>query len=57
MRSYEVGGEVGNAWAAEETPADPAIEDELQKLKDRIAPPTPEVAVETTTETKADTQA
>ena len=57
VRSYEVGGEVGNAWAAEETPADPAIEDELQKLKDRIAPPTPEVAVETTTETKADTQA
>jgi len=57
VRSYEVGGDVGNAWAADDTPADPAIEDELQKLKDRIAPSTPEVAVETKTETEADTQA
>jgi phage shock protein A len=38
VRSYEVGGEAVNVWAAEETPADPAIEDELQKLKKRIAP-------------------
>ena len=53
VRSYEVGGEVGNTWAADETPADPAIENELQKLKDRIAP---KVAIETKTETEADNQ-
>jgi len=46
VRSYEVGGEATNAWVAEESPADPAIEDELQKLKSRIAPQTPEVNVE-----------
>jgi len=38
VRSYEVGGESVNAWATEDTSADPAIEDELQKLKNRIAP-------------------
>ena len=38
VRSYEVGGEAINAWVAEETAADPAIEEELQKLKNRIAP-------------------
>ncbi len=38
VRSYEVGGEGVNAWVAEETPGDPAIEAELQQLKDRIAP-------------------
>jgi phage shock protein A len=36
VRSYEVGGEATNAWVAQDTPADPAIEDELQKLKNRI---------------------
>ncbi len=49
VRSYEVGGEAINAWVAEETAADPAIEEELQKLKNRIAPEAPKV------ETKADT--
>ncbi len=56
VRSYEIGGEATNAWVAEETPTDPAIEDELQKLKKRLAPaaPTaPEVAVETKTDTEA----
>jgi phage shock protein A len=38
VRSYEVGGESINAWAPDEMPADPVIEDELQKLKARIAP-------------------
>jgi phage shock protein A len=38
VRSYEVGGDSINAWAADEMPADPVIEDELQKLKNRIAP-------------------
>jgi len=44
VRSYEVGGTTGNAWAADEIATDPAIEDELQKLKNRIAPPKPEQA-------------
>jgi len=38
VRSYEFGGESANAWAAEDTPADPAIEAELEQLKNRIAP-------------------
>jgi len=41
VRSYEVGGEASNVWAAEEMPADPAIEAELEQLKKRIAPETP----------------
>ena len=57
VRSYEVGGEVANTWAAEDTPTDPAIEDELQKLKNRLAPSTPEAAVETKTDSEADNQA
>ena len=47
VRSYEVGGEVSNVWAAEEMPADPEIEAELEQLKKRIAPETP---AETSTE-------
>jgi len=38
VRSYEFGGESGNAWAAEDAPTDPAIEAELAQLKNRIAP-------------------
>ena len=38
VRSYEFGGETGNAWAAEDTPASPAIEAELERLKNRLAP-------------------
>ena len=38
VRSYEVGGEASNVWAAEETPASPEIEAELEQLKKRIAP-------------------
>jgi phage shock protein A len=48
VRSYEVGGEVSNVWAAEEMPTDPEIEAELEQLKKRIAPETP---AETSTET------
>jgi phage shock protein A len=40
VRSYEVGGEAMNTWVTEETATDPVIEDELQKLKARIAPET-----------------
>ena len=47
VRSYEVGGEVSNVWAAEEMPADPEIEAELEQLKKRIAP---EMPAETSTE-------
>lgn len=50
VRSYEVGGEGTNAWVAEETPADPAIEAELQQLKNRIAPEKP---VKTETDSEA----
>ena len=53
VRSYEVGGEAANAWVAEETPADPAIEDELQKLKNRIAPKTAEITVQTEPKSEA----
>ncbi len=42
VRSYEFGGEAGNAWTADNTVSDPEIEAELAKLKNRIAPqPTP----------------
>ena len=41
VRSYEVGGEVTNVWADEDTPADPSIEAELERLKNRIAPESP----------------
>ena len=41
VRSYEVGGEATNVWAAEEMPADPEIEAELEQLKKRIAPEAP----------------
>ena len=49
VRSYEVGGEALNVWAAEETPTDPLIEAELEQLKKRIAPETP-ARVETDSE-------
>ncbi len=48
VRSYEVGGDASNVWAAEETPASPEIEAELEQLKKRIAPEKP---------AKADTEA
>lgn len=50
VRSYEVGGEAINAWVAEETPTDPVIEDELQKLKARIAPKTAQAATQAATQ-------
>jgi len=53
VRSYEVGGDAINAWVADETPGDPAIEDELQKLKNRIAPKAPVVEVKADTDTEA----
>jgi len=55
VRSYEVGGDAVNPWVADETPGDPAIEDELQKLKNRIASQVPaeEVKVSTDTDTEA----
>jgi len=40
VRSYEVGGVTSNAWAADEIPADPSIEAELEQLKKRISPKT-----------------
>ena len=53
VRSYEIGGEATNAWVADEAPSDPAIEDELQKLKNRIAPQAPKVEVKADTDTEA----
>ncbi len=41
VRSYEVGGEVSNVWVADEMPADPEIEAQLEQLKKRIAPEAP----------------
>jgi phage shock protein A len=41
VRSYEVGGDSSNVWATEEIPSNPEIEDELQKLKNRLAPKLP----------------
>jgi phage shock protein A len=49
VRSYEVGGESTNVWAAEETPSNPEIEAELQQLKNKVAPKLPK-------ESKADTE-
>jgi phage shock protein A len=49
VRSYEVGGEALNVWAAEDTPTDPLIEAELEQLKKRIAPEKP-ARVETDSE-------
>jgi len=40
VRSYEVGGDSSNVWAADDTPSDPEIEAELEQLKKRIAPET-----------------
>ncbi len=53
VRSYEVGGEAINAWVAEQAPTDPAIEDELQQLKNRISPETPEAPAQIETDTEA----
>jgi phage shock protein A len=53
VRSYEVGGEATNAWVAEETPTDPAIEDELQKLKNRLAPKAPVITDQAEPKTEA----
>jgi phage shock protein A len=53
VRSYEVGGEAVNAWVAEETPGDPAIEAELQQLKNRIAPAKSETVVKAETDSEA----
>ena len=53
VRSYEVGGEAINAWVEEEAPTDPAIEEELQKLKNRIAPAVPKVEAKADTNTEA----
>ena len=41
VRSYEVGGESANVWAAEETPSSPEIEEELQQLKNKVSPKEP----------------
>jgi phage shock protein A len=57
VRSYEVGGEAVNTWAAEETPADPEIEAELQQLKNRIAPAAPVATAKTETDTETDSKA
>jgi len=41
VRSYEVGGDSTNVWAAEDTPSNPEIEAELQQLKNKVAPKEP----------------
>ena len=38
VRSYEIGGVASNTWTADELPADPSIEAELEQLKKRISP-------------------
>lgn len=38
VTSYEFGGNPGNAWQELDTATDPAVEAELQNLKNRIAP-------------------
>ena len=48
VRSYEVGGEASNVWAAEEMPADPEIEAELEQLKKQIAPEPEKIEAENT---------
>ena len=48
VRSYEVGGDVRNVWAADEMPADPEIEAELEQLKKRIAPKPEKIEAENT---------
>ena len=53
VRSYEVGGEAVNAWVTEETASDPAIEEELQKLKNQMAPEVPKVEAKTNTDSEA----
>jgi len=40
-----------NAWRSEEATGDPAIEAELQKLKERLAPATSKLEADTSTET------
>ncbi len=50
VRSYEVGGSTPQVWnTATETTKDPAIEQELEKLKQRISGETRSVKVETAT--------
>ncbi len=49
VRSYEVGGDSTNVWAAEDTPSNPEIEAELQQLKNKVAPKEP-AKIETDTE-------
>ncbi|MGA9574178.1 MAG: PspA/IM30 family protein [Lysobacterales bacterium] len=56
VRSYEVGGETVNAWVAEDAKGDPAIEAELEQLKNRIAPAAPEAAVKSESNTESNTE-
>lgn len=37
VRSYEVGGSTASPWSGNNEPADPAVEEELQRMKDRLA--------------------
>ena len=54
VRSYEVGGAAVSAWTAESAPADPAIEEELKRMKDRLSPkPTADQRAESKDETTA----
>lgn len=59
VRSYEVGGVEPPAWEATDRPADPAIEAELDALRERIrgtgeAPPVPETVSDGTPAEEAD---
>jgi len=37
VRSYEVGGSTASPWSGNSEPTNPAIEDELQRMKDRLS--------------------
>ncbi len=50
VRSYEVGGESTNVWASADEPVSPEIEEELQKLKNRMAPAAPAPEAQTAEE-------
>ena len=55
VHSYEFGGSGNTVWAAEDTPADPGIEAELEQMKNRISagtanPPADAGAAQSTSE-------
>jgi len=53
VRSYEVGGVAPSPWAADASPRDPAIEAELEALKERVAGKTPKQGTANPAESEA----